>query len=50
MKVGDLVTYKDYLAIVICDDGGAILIKWLDDGTVEDALNYSGLEVVSEHR
>jgi hypothetical protein len=50
MKVGDLVMYSDYLAIVVCDDGGTILIKWLDDGVVEDALSYSELEVVSEHR
>ena len=52
MKVGDLVRFRGYIAMVICDDDGDILIKWLDDGEVENADNYIDppLELVSEHR
>ena len=51
MKVGDLGRCNGHLAIVIVADAYETLIKWLDDGIVEDADNYStGLEVVSENR
>tara|TARA_R100000008_G_C3561813_1_gene156665 strand:+ start:385 stop:540 length:156 start_codon:yes stop_codon:yes gene_type:complete len=49
MKVGDLVSCNGHLAIVIVADAYETLIKWFDDGIVEDADNYStGLEVISE--
>ena len=51
MKVGDLVRFRNYLAIVICVNAHETLIKWLDDGGVEDADNYTtSLEVISESR
>jgi len=52
VKVGDLVeTDLGYLGIVICANALETLIRWLDDGTVEDAGNYTcGLEVISESR
>ena len=51
VKVGDLVRCRNHLAIVICVNAHETLIKWLDDGIVEDADNYTiGLEVVSASR
>ena len=51
MKVGDLVEHKGYLALVVCANAFETLIKWLDDGIVEDADNYTiGLEGISESR
>ena len=51
MQVGDLVRYNGYLAIVICVNARETLIKWLDDGIVADANNYTmGLEVISASR
>ncbi len=51
MKVGDLVRCRNHLAIVICVNAHETLIKWLDDGVVEDADNYTiGLEVISASR
>ena len=51
MQVGDLVRYNGYLAIVICVNAYETLIKWLDDGVVEDANNYTmGMEVISARR
>ena len=51
MKVGDLVRCNEHLAIVIVSDAHETLIRWLDDGVVEDADNYTlGLEVISESR
>ena len=51
MKVGDLVMCNEYLAIVIVSDAYETLIRWVDDGVVEDADNYTlGLEVISESR
>mgnify|MGYP003659363845 CR=1 FL=1 len=59
MKVGDLVRCRDSFGIIICADAFETLVKWLDDGTVEDTDNYSssleavkfsGLEVISENR
>ena len=51
MKVGDLVMCNEYLAIVIVSDACVSLIRWLDDGVVEDADNYTlGLELISESR
>ena len=51
MQVGDLVSSNGHLAIVICVNAHETLIKWLDDGIVEDADNYTiGLEVISESR
>ena len=51
MQVGDLVRYNGYLAIVICVNAYETLIKWLDDGIVEDADNYTTeLEVISASR
>ena len=51
MKVGDLVRCNEYLDIVIVSDAYETLIRWLDDGIVEDADNYTlGLEVISEIR
>ena len=51
MKVGDLVRSNGDLAIVICVNAYETLIKWLDDGIVEDADNYTtSLEVLSASR
>jgi len=51
VKVGDLVRSNGHLAIVICVNVHETLIRWLDDGIVEDADNYRlSLEVVSESR
>ena len=56
MKVGDLVgtisnTEEVYLALVICANAYETLIKWVDDGTVEDADNYVlSLKVFNESR
>ena len=51
MQVGDLVRCRNHLAIVICVNAYETLIKWLDDGIVEDADNYgTSLEVISESR
>ena len=51
MQVGDLVSSNGHLAIVICVNAHETLIKWLDDGIVEDAANYTtSLEVVSASR
>ena len=51
VKVGDLVEHSGYLAIVVRVNAYETLIKWLDDGIVEDADNYTiGLTVVSESR
>ena len=51
MQVGDLVSSNGHLAIVICAYGHETLIKWLDDGIVSDANNYTiGLEVISASR
>ena len=51
MQVGDLVRSNGYLAIVICVNAYETLIKWLDDGVVEDANNYTmGMEVISARR
>ena len=50
MKIGDLVEFNEYDALVIDVDSytGEILIKWCDDGEVSDAANYPELEVISE--
>ena len=50
MKIGDLVVFDEYVALVIDGnaDTGEILIKWCDDGEVSDAANYPELEVISE--
>ena len=51
MRVGDLVEHSGYLAIVVRANAFETLIKWLDDGIVEDADNYTiGLRVISESR
>ncbi len=54
MQVGDLVEHNGYLGLIICANDFETLVRWLDDGTVEDADNYSplpiGLEVISESR
>ena len=51
MKVGDLVSCKGHIAIVILANPDETLIRWLSDGTVSNARNYSvGLEVISESR
>ena len=51
MQVGDLVSSNGHLAIVICVNAHETLIKWLDDGIVEDADNYTtSLEVLSASR
>jgi len=51
VKVGDLVMSNGHIALVICVNVYETLIKWVDDGIVEDADNYRlGLEVVSESR
>ena len=51
MQVGDLVRCNGHLAIVICVNAYETLIKWLDDGIVEDADNYrTSLEVISASR
>ena len=49
VKVGDLVMCNGHVALVIVANAHETLIKWADDGIVEDADNYTiGLEVVSE--
>ena len=51
MQVGDLVSSNGHLAIVICVNAYETLIKWFDDGIVEDADNYTtSLEVISASR
>ena len=51
MNVGDLVRSNGHIAVVICVNAYETLIKWLDDGIVEDADNYgTSLEVISESR
>ena len=56
MKIGDLVMMQHnasnaYYALVVVSNAHETLIKWLDDGVVEDADNYSlGLKVISENR
>ena len=51
MRVGDLVRSNGHLAIVICVNAHETLIRWLDDGIVADAANYTtSLEVISESR
>ena len=54
MKVGDLVEHSGYLGLIICANDFETLVRWFDDGAVEDADNYAddtiGLEVVSESR
>jgi len=56
VKVGDLVGAfgcgdETHLALVIRADAYETLIKWVDDGIVEDADNYVlSLEVFSESR
>ena len=51
MKVGDLVRSNGHLAIVICVNAHETLIKWVSDGIVADANNYTtSLEVISESR
>ena len=51
MKVGDLVEHSGYLGLIVCANDFETLVRWFDDGTVEDADNYTiGLEVISESR
>lgn len=51
MQVGDLVSINGHLAIVICVNAHETLIKWMSDGIVEDANNYTtSLEVISASR
>ena len=51
MKVGDLVRSNGHLAIVICVNAHETLIKWVSNGIVADANNYTtSLEVVSARR
>ena len=51
MKVGDLVKHGNHVALVVVANAYETLIKWVDDGIVEDADNYTlGLEVISESR
>lgn len=52
MKVGDLVAWNGHYAIVIVANACETLVKWLDDGIVEDADSFCpvGLEVISESR
>ena len=51
MKVGDLVKSGNHVALVIVANAYETLIKWVDDGVVEDADNYTlGLEVINESR
>ena len=51
MQVGDLVKNGNHVALVVCANAHETLIKWLDDGVVEDADNYAlGLEVISASR
>ena len=51
MQVGDLVSIHGHLAIVICVNAHETLIRWVSDGIVADANNYTtSLEVVSASR
>ena len=52
MKIGDLVRHSSgHIAVVICVNAHETLIKWLSDGIVDDADNYStSLEGISERR
>ena len=47
MKVGDLVTYNNYIGIIIKSDDWATLVQWCDSGVTEDVANYfsAGLEI-----
>ena len=46
-----MVMSNGHVALVIVANAHETLIKWVDDGTVEDADNYTiGLEVISESR
>ena len=51
VKIGDLVKSGNHVALVIVANAYETLIKWVDDGIVEDADNYAlSLEIVSESR
>ena len=51
MQIGDLVKNGNHVALVVVANAYETLIKWVDDGIVEDADNYTlGLEVISESR
>ena len=55
MKVGDLVECSGYFALVVVHNDFETLIRWLDDGVVENVEPYKTrhrdrLEVVSESR
>ena len=51
MQAGDLVKYGNHVALVVVANAYETLIKWVDDGIVEDVDNYTlGLEVISESR
>ena len=51
MKVGDLVEHNGYFGLIVCANDFETLVRWFDDGTVEDADNYTiGLEVISASR
>ena len=55
MKVGDLVECRGYVALVVVRNDFETLIRWLDDGVVEDVESYKTrhrdrLEVISESR
>ncbi len=52
MKVGDLVRWRRWYALVVKKDEWATLVKWLETGEIEDAAYYdyseSDWEVISE--
>ena len=52
MKVGDLVKWRIWYALVVKADEWETLVKWLHDGTIENTINYHAQraewEVVSE--
>ena len=51
MKVGDLVICHNSIGLIVQVDEWATLVKWCDDGVVEDTDMYSSdIEVISESR
>jgi hypothetical protein len=50
VKVGDLVRCNNSIGLIVQVDEWATLVKWCDDGHVEDMDMYPDIEVVNESR
>ena len=52
MKVGDLIKCYNSIGLIVQADEWATLVKWCDDGLVEDLNMYPehNIEVISESR